>query len=78
MMAEYAGAEPPKNGKIMLEASERTFLFPKTPWIAEADTALAPLLADLWAGKKTATAVADDAKRLLDPILQKDFTFRTD
>ncbi len=78
MMAEYTGTEPPKNGKIMLEASERTYLLPKTPWIAEADTTLAPLLADLWANKKNANAVADEAKRLLDPILQKEFTFRTD
>lgn len=78
LMAEYAGAEPPKNGKIMLEASERTYLLPKTPWAAEAETAVAPPLGELWAGKKTANAMADEAKRLLDPILQREFSFRTD
>ena len=75
---EYAGTEPPKNAKIMLEASERTYLLPKTPWAAEAETASAPLLRELWDGKKNANTVADDVKRLLDPILQKEFSFRTD
>jgi len=78
LMAEYAGTEPPKNAKIMLEASERTYLLPKTPWAAEADAAVAPLLGELWAGKKSAGAAADAAKRLLDPILPKEFSFRTD
>ena len=78
LMAEYTATEPPKNGKIMLEASERTYLLPKTPWAAEAETAVGPLLGELWAGKKTSNVVADEAKRLLDPILQKDFSFRTD
>ena len=78
IMAEYAGTEPPENAKIMLEASERTYLFPKTPWAAEADTVSAPLLRELWDGKKNASTVADDVKRLLDPILQKEFSFRTD
>jgi len=78
VMAEYAGTEPPKNAKIMLEASERTYLLPKTPWAAEAETASAPLFKDLWDGKKNANTVADDVKRLLDPILQREFTFRTD
>ena len=78
IMAEYAGTEPPKNAKIMLEASERTYLLPKTPWAAEAETASAPLLRELWDGKKSANTVADEVKRLLDPILQKEFSFRTD
>ena len=78
IMAEYAGTEPPKNAKIMLEASERTYLLPKTPWAAEAETASATLLAELWDGKKNANTVADEVKRLLDPILQKEFSFRTD
>jgi multiple sugar transport system substrate-binding protein len=78
LMAEYTGTEPPKNGKIMLEASERTYLLPRTPWAAEAEAAVVPLLGELWSGKKTASAAADEAKRLLDPILQKEFSFRTD
>src|SRR5687768_3031476 len=78
IMAEYAGTEPPKNAKIMLEASERTYLLPKTPWAAEAETASAPLLRELWDGTKNANTVADEVKRLLDPILQKEFSFRTD
>jgi hypothetical protein len=61
---------------MLLDASERTYLFPKVPWIAEADTAIAPLLADLWAGKTSGNSVAEEAKRLLDPILQKDFSFK--
>jgi multiple sugar transport system substrate-binding protein len=77
MMADYARTEPPKNFKVMLDASERTYLFPKTPWIGEADDAAAPLLADLWAGRKSANAVAEEVKRLIDPILQKDFAFKT-
>jgi ABC-type glycerol-3-phosphate transport system substrate-binding protein len=77
MMVDYTQSEPPKNFKILLDASERTYLFPKTPWIAEADTALAPLLGDLWSGKKSANTVAEEGKRILDPILQKDFSFKT-
>jgi multiple sugar transport system substrate-binding protein len=76
LMTEYTSAEPPKNFKMLLDASERTYLFPKVPWIAEADTAIAPLLADLWAGKTSGNSVAEEAKRLLDPILQKDFSFK--
>jgi multiple sugar transport system substrate-binding protein len=78
IMAEYAGTEPPKNAKIMLEASERTYLLPRTPWAAEAEMASAPLLRELWDAKKNANTVADEVKRLLDPILQKEFSFRTD
>lgn len=77
LMADYASSEPPRYFKMLLDASERTYLVPKTPWVAEADAAAAPLLAELWAGKKSANAVAEEAKRLLDPILQKDFTFKT-
>jgi multiple sugar transport system substrate-binding protein len=77
LMAEYTKSEPPKNFKLLAEASERTYLVPKTPWMAEADAALAPLLADLWAGKKSANVVAEDGKRVLDPILKKDFSFKT-
>jgi multiple sugar transport system substrate-binding protein len=78
LMAEYASTEPPRYFRMLLDASERTYLFPQTPWIAEADTALAPILADLWAGKKSANTAAEEAKRLLDPVLQKDFSFKTD
>jgi multiple sugar transport system substrate-binding protein len=77
MMVDYTKSEPPKNFKVLLDASERTYLFPQTPWIGEADTALAPLLGDLWTGKKSANTVAEEGKRLLDPILQKDFSFKT-
>ena len=70
---------PPGNVQIMLQAaSERTYLLPQTPWAGEAESAVAPLLADLWAGQKGANVVAEEAKRLLDPILQKEFSFRTD
>ncbi|HEX2037221.1 MAG TPA: extracellular solute-binding protein [Chloroflexota bacterium] len=78
LMAEYASGEPPRHARIMLEASERTYLFPKTPWIAEADAALAPLLGELWSGKGSVNAVTEAAKGLLDPLLQRDFSFRTD
>jgi multiple sugar transport system substrate-binding protein len=77
MMADYAASEPPRYFKMLLDASERTYLVPKTPWVAEADTAVAPLLRELWEGKKSANTVAEEAKRLLDPILQKDFSFKT-
>jgi multiple sugar transport system substrate-binding protein len=76
VMAEYAGSEPPKHFKMTLDASEKTYLVPKSPWIAEADAALAPLLRELWTGNKGANVVAEEAKRLLDPILQKEFSFK--
>jgi len=77
MMAEIARTAPPANFEVLVAASERTYLFPQTPWIGEADAALAPLLAELWAGKKGANVVAEEAKRLLDPILKKEFSFKT-
>jgi ABC-type glycerol-3-phosphate transport system substrate-binding protein len=78
LMAEYVSATPPRNAQIMLQASERTYLLPQTPWAAEAESAVSPLLAELWSGAKGANVVAEEAKRLLDPILQKEFSFRTD
>ncbi|MGH2352362.1 MAG: ABC transporter substrate-binding protein [Chloroflexota bacterium] len=77
LMADYASSAPPKHFRMLLEASERTYLIPKTPWIAEADSTLAPLLEELWAAKSSANTVAEEAKRLLDPILQRDFSFKT-
>jgi hypothetical protein len=53
-------------------------LLPKTPWAAEAEAASMPLFGELWEGKKNANTVTDEVKRLLDPILQKEFSFRTD
>ncbi len=78
LMAEYVSAAPPRNAQIMLQASERTYLLPQTPWAAEAESAVSPLLADLWSGARGANVVAEEAKRLLDPILQREFSFRTD
>jgi hypothetical protein len=77
-MAEYVSAAPPRNAQIMLQASERTYLLPQTPWAAEAESAVSPLLGELWSGAKGANVVAEEAKRLLDPILQREFSFRTD
>ena len=39
---------------------------------------MSPLLAELWSGARGANVVAEEAKRLLDPILQREFSFRTD
>lgn len=77
VLAEYAGQEPPKNVKILLDAAENVYLFPKTPWSSEAEGVLTPLLNDLWAGKRSANEVAQEAKRLIDPIVQKPFSFKT-
>jgi multiple sugar transport system substrate-binding protein len=77
VLAEYAGQEPPKSSKILLEAAENVYLFPKTPWSNEAEAVLTPLLNDLWAGKRSASEVAQESKRLIDPIVQKPFSFKT-
>jgi hypothetical protein len=39
--------------------------------------AFTPLANDLWAGKRTANEVAEGAKRVLDPILQRPFRFKS-
>jgi ABC-type glycerol-3-phosphate transport system substrate-binding protein len=77
VLAEYAGQEPPKSVRILLDAAESVYLFPKTPWSSEAEAVLAPLLGELWAGKRSAGEVAQEAKRLIDPIVQKPFSFKT-
>jgi multiple sugar transport system substrate-binding protein len=77
VLAEYAGQEPPQSVRILLDAAEHVYLFPKTPWSSAAEEALAPLLSDLWAGKRSASEVAQEAKRLIDPIVQQPFTFKT-
>jgi multiple sugar transport system substrate-binding protein len=77
VLADYAGQEPPKGVKILLDAAERVYLFPKTPWSSEAEAAIGPLLDDLWAGRRSAAEVADEAKRVVDPIVQKPFAFKT-
>ena len=77
VLAEYAGQEPPKGVKILLEAAENVYLFPKSPWSSEGEGVLTPLLDELWAGKRSASDVAQEAKRQIDPILQKPFTFKT-
>jgi ABC-type glycerol-3-phosphate transport system substrate-binding protein len=77
VLAEYAGQEPPRSVRILLDAAEQVYLFPKTPWSSAAEAALGPLLNDLWAGKRSASEVAQEAKRLIDPIVQQPFAFKT-
>jgi ABC-type glycerol-3-phosphate transport system substrate-binding protein len=76
VMDEYVREQPPKNMGMLTKAAEQAYRVPTTPWFPEADATLTGIMNDLWEGRTNAGAAAQEAKRLLDPLLQQPFSFK--